>query len=50
MLRYTLIYKKPKKKGFYAQESVTFFEPEGAELWRQHVEKNNCKEIQLIVS
>jgi hypothetical protein len=50
MLRYTLTYKKPKKKGYYANETATFLDPEGAELWRQHLEKNNCKDIQIVVS
>jgi hypothetical protein len=50
MLRYTIIYKQPKKKGFYSQQEVTFLEPEGAELWKQRIEKEGCKDIQMVVS
>ena len=50
MLRYTLTYKKPKKKGCYSEQTATFLDPEGAELWRQHLEQCNCKEIRMVVS
>jgi hypothetical protein len=50
MLRYTIIYKQPKKKGFFSQQEVTFLEPEGAELWKQRIEKEGCKDIQMMVS
>jgi hypothetical protein len=50
MLRYTITYKKPKKKGFYSQWEATFFEPEDAELWKQRIENEGCKDILMVVS
>lgn len=49
MLKYIVRYKKPKKKGLYSQQEATFLEPEGAELWRQHVEQQGCIEIEVNV-
>ena len=50
MLRYTINYKQPKKKGSFSQQGVTFLDPEGAELWKQHIEKKGCKDIVMVVS
>jgi hypothetical protein len=49
MLRYIVRYKKPKKKGVYSQQEVTFLEPEGAELWQQHIIEQRCKDIEVNV-
>jgi hypothetical protein len=50
MLRFTITYKQPKKKGCYSQQEVTFLDPEGAELWKQRIEKEGCKDIQMVIS
>jgi hypothetical protein len=50
MLRYTVTYKQPKKKGFYSQQEATFLDPECAELWKQRIENEGCKDIEVAVS
>ncbi len=50
MLRFTVTYKQPKKKGFYSQQEATFLDPEGAEMWKQHIEQKGCIDIKVAVS
>lgn len=49
MLKYVVRYKKPKKKGVFSQQEATFLEPEGAELWQQHIAEQGCKDIEVTV-
>jgi hypothetical protein len=49
MLRYTITYKQFKRKGYYSRQEATFLDPEGAELWKQHIENNGCKDIEMVM-
>lgn len=49
-MRFIVTYEKPKKKGF-SNQTATFFSPEDAFFWKQHVEsKERARNVQINVS
>ena len=49
-MRFIVTYEKPKKKGF-SRQAATFFSPEDAYYWKQHVESNEiAKNVEINVS
>jgi hypothetical protein len=49
-MRFTVTHEKPKKKGFSSQ-TATFFRPEDAYFWKEHVEsKENAKNVKINIS
>jgi hypothetical protein len=48
-MKYKVVYLKPKKKkGFYSEQTAVFYDHRDALNWRNHVRKQNCKEIQVL--
>lgn len=49
-MRYKVIYKKPKKKGCYSKQEVTFFDIESAMYWENLMKTQGVTDIEILVS
>lgn len=47
LLKFEVQYLKPKKKG-YSNQVATLYTMEDAKYWKDIVEKQGCKDIQII--
>lgn len=47
IMKFEVQYIKPKKKG-YSKQVATLYNIEDAEYWKSVIEKQGCKDIQII--
>lgn len=47
-MKYSVAYLKPKKKGQYSKQSAIFLDVESAFYWKNVVETQGCKEVEVI--
>jgi len=49
MIKFRVIYLQPKKKiGYYSHQEVIFYDERDALLWKKHIEKQKCKDVEII--
>jgi hypothetical protein len=47
-MKYSVVYLKPKKKGKYSKQSTVFLDVESAFFWKNVVEEQGCKEVEVV--
>lgn len=49
MIKFKVIYLQPKKKsGYYSQQEVVFYDERDAMMWQKHIQKQDCKDIEIV--
>lgn len=46
-MKFSVIYEKPKKKGF-VQHTAVFYKIEDACFWETYIKEQGCKNIQVV--
>ena len=47
-MKYSVVYLKPKKKGQFSKQSVVFLDVESAFFWKNVVEYQGCKQVEVL--
>ena len=47
-MKYSVAYLKPKKKGQFSKQSVVFLDVESAFFWKNVVEYQGCKQVEVL--
>jgi hypothetical protein len=48
MMKYQVVYLKPKKKGYYTKQKAVFLKIEDATFWEQVIKEQGCIESEII--
>jgi hypothetical protein len=48
-MQYQVVYLKPKRKGHYSKQTVSFLTIDDAVFWQQVIEKQGAKDIEIHV-
>jgi hypothetical protein len=48
IVKYSVAYLKPKKKGQFSKQSAVFLDVESAFFWKNVVESQGCKQIEVL--
>ena len=46
--RFSVVYKKEKKSGYWSKQEATFFDVRDAMLWERHVKELGCKNVEIV--
>ena len=46
--RFSVVYKKEKKSGYWSQQEATFFDVRDAMHWERYVKELGCKNVEII--
>lgn len=46
--RFSVVYKREKKSGYWSKQEATFFDIRDAMLWERHVKELGCKNTEIV--
>jgi hypothetical protein len=48
IMKYSVVYLKPKKKGQFSKQSAVFLDVESAFFWKNMVESQGCADVEVV--